>query len=55
MVMSQENNIKYLINKLQSQIKDTIKQTVDLDVKEVNIKIKNINYIKSTQTACFCP
>lgn len=51
MVMSQETNLKYLINKLQSEIKDTIKQSIDIDVKEVNIKIKNIAIKSNEQKA----
>lgn len=34
--------IKDLSNKLQQKIKDVIKKSMDLDIKEVNIKIKNI-------------
>ena len=34
--------IKDLSNNLQSKIKETIKTSLDLDVKEVNIRIKNI-------------
>ncbi|MBR3162824.1 MAG: alkaline shock response membrane anchor protein AmaP [Clostridia bacterium] len=34
--------IKELSNNIQNKVKDTIKQATDLDVKEVNIKIKNI-------------
>jgi len=34
--------IKELSNKLQSNVKDTIKKSLDLDVTEVNIRIKNI-------------
>ncbi len=35
--------IKELSNKLQTNIKDTIKKSLDLDVTEVNIRIKNIS------------
>lgn len=34
--------IKELSSNIQNKIKDTVKQATDLDVKEVNIKIKNI-------------
>ena len=34
--------IKDLSNNLQSRIKETIKTSLDLDVKEVNIRVKNI-------------
>ena len=34
--------IKDLSNNLQTKIKEAIKKTADLDVKEVNIKVKNI-------------
>ena len=34
--------IKELSTNLQTKIKETIKKTSDLDVKEVNIKVKNI-------------
>jgi len=34
--------IKDLANKLQTDVKEAIKKSVDLDVKEVNIRIKNI-------------
>lgn len=34
--------IKDLSNHLQSKIKETIKSSLDLDVKEVNIRVKNI-------------
>ena len=38
--------IKELSTNLQTKIKDTIKKTSDLDVKEVNIKVKNIEPAK---------
>lgn len=38
--------IKELSNKLQSNIKETIKNSLGLDVKEVNIRIKNISVKK---------
>ena len=47
--ISQDTNIKNLSNSLQTTIKDAIKQTADLDVKEVNVKVKNINMKQSTK------
>lgn len=41
--IDQDANIKDLSNLLQTTIKDAIKQTADLEVKEVNVKVKNIN------------
>lgn len=38
--------IKELSNKLQSNVKETIKKSLDLDVTEVNIRIKNISVKK---------
>lgn len=38
--------IKELSTNLQTKIKDTIKKTSDLEVKEVNIKVKNIEPVK---------
>lgn len=38
--------IKELSNKLQANVKDTIKKSLDLDVTEVNIRIKNISVKK---------
>ena len=38
--------IKELSSKLQSNVKDTIKKSLDLDVTEVNIRIKNISVKK---------
>ncbi len=38
--------IKELSNKLQSNVKDTIKKSLDLEVTEVNIRIKNISVKK---------
>ena len=38
--------IKELSSKLQINVKDTIKKSLDLDVKEVNIRIKNISVKK---------
>ena len=42
LVVSQNAVIKELSSNLQAKIKEAIKKTSDLDVKEVNIKIKNI-------------
>ena len=39
---SKEIIIKDISNELQKRIKDAMKRTADLDVKEVNIRIKNI-------------
>ena len=45
--------IKDLSNNLQSRIKETIKTSLDLDVKEVNVRVKNIapkqNSIETTK------
>jgi len=41
-VVSKDVMIKDISHELQSKIKDAMKRTADLDVKEVNIKIKNI-------------
>lgn len=46
-VVSREVVIKELSSKLQKRIKEALKQTADLDVKYVNIKIKNISNKKS--------
>lgn len=40
--VAQDAIIKELSNELQIKIKEVIKKSLDLDVKEVNIKIKNI-------------
>lgn len=45
--ISSDVSIKDLSTRLQSKIKSTIKQTADLDVSEVNVKIKNIVNKKS--------
>ena len=39
--------LKEISTELQRRIKDAMKKTADLDVKEVNIKIKNITSKKS--------
>lgn len=41
-VVSKDVMIKDISNELQRRIKDAMKRTADLEVKEVNIKIKNI-------------
>ncbi|MDR0978967.1 MAG: alkaline shock response membrane anchor protein AmaP [Lachnospiraceae bacterium] len=43
--------IKDLSANLQSKIKATIKESLDLDVKEVNLKVKNIATAKNPQVA----
>ena len=40
--VTQEAIIKELSNKLQLKIKEVIKQSIDIDIQEVNIKVKNI-------------
>lgn len=40
--VTQEATIKDLSNKLQLKIKDVIKQSMDIEIKEVNIKVRNI-------------
>jgi hypothetical protein len=40
--VTEEAIIKDLSNKLQLKIKEVIKQSIDIDIKEVNIKVKNI-------------
>lgn len=39
-------NIKELVSNMQNKIKETIKKTSDLEVKEVNIKVKDIEPTK---------
>ncbi len=41
--------IKELSTNLQNKIKDTIKKASDLEVKEVNIKVKNIEPVKAAE------
>ena len=41
-IVSKDVMLKDISNELQLRIKETMKKTADLDVKEVNIKIKNI-------------
>lgn len=40
--VAQEAIIKDLSSKLQLKIKEVIKQSIDIDIKEVNIKVRNI-------------
>ncbi len=40
--VEEEAIIKDLSNKLQVKIKEVIKQSIDIDIKEVNIKVRNI-------------
>jgi hypothetical protein len=40
--VTEEAVIKDLSNKLQLKIKEVIKQSIDIDIKEVNIKVRNI-------------
>lgn len=49
-VVSREVVIKDISSELQKKIKVALKQTADLDVKYVNIKIKNISNKKSKKT-----
>ena len=46
LVVKENAVIKELSTNLQNRIKDTIKKSSDLDVKEVNIKVKNIEPVK---------
>ena len=46
-VVNRDAEIKEISNELQKRVKAALKQTVDLDVKYVNIKIKNISNKKS--------
>lgn len=46
LVVKENAVIKELSSNLQNKIKDTIKKSSDLDVKEVNIKVKNIEPVK---------
>ena len=41
-IVSKDVMLKDVSNELQRKIKDAMKRTADLEVKEVNIKIKNI-------------
>jgi len=42
LLVKEETNIKELSNNIQSKVKEIIKRTSDLNVQEINIKIKNI-------------
>lgn len=46
LVVKENAVIKELSTNLQNKIKDAIKKSSDLDVKEVNIKVKNIEPVK---------
>ena len=60
--LDNENNVKVFVNltvkenavikelstNLQNRIKETIKRSSDLEVKEVNIKVRNIEQAKDT-------
>lgn len=46
-VVSRDIELKTISSELQKKIKEALKQTADLDVKYVNIKIKNISNRKS--------
>ena len=46
MTVKENAIIKELSTNLQSKIKDSIKKATDLEVKEVNIKVKNIEPVK---------
>ena len=43
LLVSPDTVIKELSSNLQLRIKETVKQATDLDIKEINIKIKNIS------------
>lgn len=46
LVVKENAVIKELSTNLQNKIKDTVKKSSDLEVKEVNIKVKNIEPVK---------
>ena len=46
LVVRENAVIKELSSNLQNKIKETVKKSSDLDVKEVNIKVKNIEPVK---------
>ena len=50
LVVRENAVIKELSTNLQNKIKDTIKKASDLEVKEVNIKVKNIEPVKENTT-----
>lgn len=50
LVVKENAVIKELSTNLQNKIKDTIKKASDLEVKEVNIKVKNIEPVKENTT-----
>lgn len=47
LLVKEQANMKELSNNMQKKIKEVIKKASDLDVKEVNIKIKNIETVKN--------
>ena len=47
LLIKEEANMKELSNNIQCKIKDTIKKTSDLNVQEINIKIKNIEKVEN--------
>ena len=44
-IVSKDIMIKDVSNEIQARIKDAMKRTADLDVGEINIKVKNITFI----------
>lgn len=46
MAVGENAIIKELSTNLQTRIKETVKKSTDLDVKEVNIKVKNVEPVK---------
>ena len=46
LVVSSDTIIKDLSTNLQSRVKEVIKTTTEIEVKQVNIKIKNIETVK---------
>ena len=47
LLVKEQANMKELSNNIQSKIKDTIKKASDLNVEEINIKIKNIEKVEN--------
>lgn len=47
LLVKEQANMKELSNNMQTKIKEVIKKASDLDVKEINIKIKNIENVKN--------
>ena len=46
LVVKENAVIKELTSNLQAKIKEAVKKSSDLDVKEVNVKVKNIEPVK---------